>query len=210
MILKEKSRADYNFAILKKQFENFGSEDIINELGQIIGKIFIPFFNPNKKLKIQDLINNKIIVIEDKKSSFYKRQYLKDKTNNIIGKIKKKKSLFPISKIYIENSFGNTDYTAVGDFRHWNYEIINISDDELIARVKKVNGKNSLTRKLHLNSFNYYSIEFVNQTIEKITIIGFVISINTLRYRFHGVSDIAGIERRIARLRPFGPGKSLN
>jgi len=210
MVLKEKSRTDYKFAILKKQFENFGSEDILNEFGQIIGKIIIPFYNPNKNLTIQDLIIDKAILIKGKKSLFYKRQDLRDKTNKIIGKIKKKKSLIPISKIYIKNSYGNIDYTAVGDFRSWNYEIINISDDKLIARVKRMNEKSSITQKLHLNYNNYYFIEFLNQAIENITIIGFVISINNLIYKFHGISDIAGIERRIARLRPFGPGKSLN
>ena len=77
MVFKDNANTDYKFAIIKRKFENFGSEKILNEFGQIIGKIILPFFNPNKNIIIQDSLSKKVILIEERKSLFYKRKVLK-------------------------------------------------------------------------------------------------------------------------------------
>ena len=209
-ILSNKSSDDHHYALLKRQFENFGSEDILNESGQMIAKIRLPFFNPNKNLVLQDVINDKIVLIERRKSFFFRIQEIKDKTNKILCRIRQRKYISLDSKIYIENGNGTKHLTIKGDLHHWNFEIKHISDDESIARVKNLNEENSVAQGLHLDISKYYSIEILKQTMEKILIIGIIISINKLESKFHGVSDTVGIERRIARSRPFGPGNSLN
>ncbi len=209
MALKEKSSGAYNFAIIKKKFDNFGSENILNEFGHILCKVKIPFFNPYKNLQVQDLNNSNIVFIQEKNSMFYKRKILRDRSNKFIAKITKNKILFT-SKMFIKGSNKNTSFKVLGDLKQGTYKIFFASNSEILVKVKMMTIMNNLSKKLQINSANYYSIEFFNQNIEKLTIISYVISINSLVYKLHRISDIAGFERRIARLRPFGPGKTLN
>ncbi len=207
---KESTKENYNYIILKKFFDEFGSQDIINEFNQVIGKINFNLFKLNRNLEIQDLRSNKLITIEIKNTLFSTNLLSKYENGDIFGKIKISKLLLPRSIIYIMNKNGDKQYSAIGDLKRWNYKIMNLSNDEIIAKIRDVNEKNTLIQNLHIVFGKYYCIEFINQTIEKIKIMCFIITLNFLMNKVNKISDIAGIERRIARLRPFGPGKSLN
>jgi len=210
LILKDKVKENYSYVILKKQLEEFGTQDIINEFGQVVGKLKLDFLRLNKILEIPNTQDNKSITIESKKSLFSKIQLLKDKTDSIIGKIIKRRFFSSASKIYLKDKNGKKQYITIGDFDNRNYKIINASDSKLIAKVNSFTEKNPLVQNLHINSRNYYYIEFIKPKNEKFIIIGFIISINNLISKFHWLSDVNGFVRRIIRLRPFGPGRSLN
>lgn len=208
--LSEVSKKNYECVFLKKQFDSFGDEEILNELGQIIGKIEIPFFKLNRNLKIRDLVNNKTIIVERKNNLFFKIRELKNHSGELFAKIRMARIPFFSSKITFADNKGKKQYVATGDFKYWNYKIINTSNNAIIAKIKVPKMKNSLIQKLKLSLSDFYYLKIINKNIEKINIISFAISINNFVHNSQGISDIAGFERRIARLRPFGPGRSLN
>ncbi len=197
-----------NYIFIKKQFKNFGFEEIIDGFGQVIGKVSVSFFTLSKNITVQDLIVKKTMKIESKNSFFYKFLNIKDISGNLVAKIKKKKFSFTHSRLRFEKQIKNTDIVAVGNFKKSDYEILNSSDNQLIAYVKNNCKIKSVRQDLDFSSYN--CLEIINNKIERILLICFIISINNFTSRFYRVSDLTGFERKIARLRPFGPGKSLN
>lgn len=210
LILNDELIDNYSYVILKKQMKEFGSVVILNEFSQVIGKIKTKIFTINRRLEISDVQGNEIIRIKTENNFLSKNQLLKDKSDKIIGKIKKKRFFSSASKVYLKDKNGNKRYITVGDFKNWNYKIYNISDNKLVAKVKIFNEKDLLAQNLHINLKNHYYIEFATSNIEKFVIISFVISINDIISKVHRLSDITGFVRRIAQLRPIGPGKSFN
>lgn len=208
--LKNNLISNYTYAILTKNFREFGSQVIINEFSQVIGIITLNFFSLNKTIEIQDIINNKIIKIEREKKPFYKNQVLRDKTNNEMGIIKKKRFFSLILKINVKDKSRKRKYISVGDFKNYNYKINNVSDNKTVAMVKDFSEKNSIAQNLNINLKNHFYIEFFNSNINKFLIISLVISINKKVSKVNSLSNITGLTRRIARLRPIGPGKSFN
>ncbi|MFX1328203.1 MAG: LURP-one-related family protein [Promethearchaeota archaeon] len=207
---KSKVNTNFTYVILNKQFEDFRNEEIINEFGQIIGKIKTNLFTQNKKLEFQDLKNENFFFLERKNSFLYKSYILKGQAGKIIGTVKKKRFLIKSSRIKLEIDKESKHYTAMGDFKNWNYKIIDTSNNKIAAKVKIYEEELSSIYDLDINSSNCFLLEFINKNIDKFIIASFVISINDLIHYQRNLSDIFGIERRIARLRPFGPGKSLN
>ena len=207
--LNDELKEDYSYVILKKQMEEFGSQDILNEFGQVIGKLTLDFLRLNKILEIPDSRKNKLIKIESSKSFFSKFQLLKDNTNTL-GKIKKRRFLSSNSKIYLKDKNGKKQYITKGDFKTRNYKIFNASNNKLLAKVTSFNDSDLVTRNLHINLENHYFIELFKTKDEKFMIISFVISVNNLISKIHWLSDVSGFMRRFIRLRPFGPGRSLN
>ncbi len=210
LFFKDELKENYSYVILKKQQEEFGSQDILNEFGQVIGKLKLDFLRLNKILEIPNAQDNKIIIIESRKNLFSKNQLLRDKNNIITGKIKKRRFFSSTSKIYLKDKVENKEYLAIGDFINVDYKIIDVSENKLIAKVKSVSKKNLIAQNFDIVLKNHYCIEFVKPKNEKLIIISFAISINNIVSKFHWLSDVSGFVRRIIRLRPFGPGRTLN
>ena len=210
LILKEVSKEIYTYVILKKQMKDFGSQVIINEFGKVIGNIKFNIFNLNIRLELPEILGNNIIRIEGKKSRYSKKRLIKDKSHNIMGEIKKKIFHPSASKIFLKDKNGNKQYICVGDFNKWNYRIYNVSDNKVVAIIKEFNEKDSLAQNLHINLENHFYMEFIKSNIEKSIIISLVITISNTLCKFHKLSDVTGFARRVATLRPFGPGNSYN
>ncbi|MFW9972878.1 MAG: hypothetical protein ACFFDF_22015 [Candidatus Odinarchaeota archaeon] len=199
-----------NLVFLKKKFENFGSEEILNEQGQVIGNIILSFQKLNKNFKIRDLFTNKVIFIEKTYKLFSTICYLKEKNSGIIAIIKKKKLSMHPSKIWFKNSSNINDYYAFGDFKQFNYQIINTINNNIVAKVNEIDKKKIIPKNIEEAPQEYFSIYFIQSDLNNFLIIAFIICINILNKSLLNVSDIMGFERKIARLRPFGPGKNLN
>ena len=195
---------------LKKNFENFGCEVIFNEIGQVIGKIIIPFLNLNKIFKIKDINSKKVIVIEKKNKLLSKICYLKENNEKIIASVRKSRFKTKPSKIWLRHDSKNKKYYAIGDFKQFKYEIINSTDNKIIATVIDTDKKEFLPKNKQKILQNYCCIKLFNLKGVNILIMAFIICINLLNHLSSGISDLAGFERKIARLRPFGPGKNLN
>ncbi|MFX1350562.1 MAG: hypothetical protein ACFE92_17965 [Promethearchaeota archaeon] len=208
--IKDKVSKDFCFAILKKNFEDFGDNEVINEFGQTIVKIKTNFFNQNKVLEFLGMKYKKFILSKKNKRFIPKKYDLKDRLGNIVAFIRKKGIYIKSSTIDFNINKNNKRYSAVGDFRNWSYIIIDTLNDKTIARVKCFKGEISIPNNSYNNKNNFYLLELISKSIEKFIVISFVIAINDLIYYPKKASDISGFERRVARLRPFGPGKSLN
>jgi len=189
--------------VLKKKYENFGSESIRNNEGQTIAKIEFPLYSSSRLVEIHDLIRQSTYFIELYRGFFHKNYNFRD-ASNILAKIKISKPLALANKASLLINKTKQKFLAVGKLKEWAYKIIYKANNQIIGSVidlkrSKLKIFNDKKKEhyycLKLNKFDEYSI----------IILCFVICINNLGHK--GISNIAGFERRIARLRPFGPGE---
>ncbi|MFX1435248.1 MAG: hypothetical protein ACFFB1_15870 [Promethearchaeota archaeon] len=189
--------------VLKKKYQNFGNEAIKNNKGQTIAKVKFPLYSSSHLVEIQDLIKQSTYFIEIQRGFFHKNYKFRD-SSNILAKIKISKILLSANKAYLLINKTKKKFLTVGNFKKWTYNIINKTSNQVIGSVIDL-------KRSALKIFNdkvkerYYCLKLKKYDEYSIIILGFVLCINNLNYK--GISNIAGFERRIARLRPFGPGE---
>jgi len=179
--------------ILKKKYENFGNEGIKNDKGQTIAKVKFPLYSSSHLLEIQDLIKQSTYFIEIYRGLLHKNYHFRDSSSNILAKIKIRRPLLSANKAQLSINKTKKKFLAVGKLKKWTYNIISSTTNQIIGRV------------IDKVKEGYYCLSLKRYNEYAIIILGFVLCINNLKYK--GISNIAGFERRIARLRPFGPGR---
>jgi len=189
---------------LKKKYENFGNEGIKNNKGQTISIIKFPLYTSSHLVEIQDLIEQSTYFLEIYRGFFHKNYNFRDSSSNIIAKIKISKPLLSANKASLFINKTKKRFFTVGKLKKWTYKIINKTNNQVIGSV--IDLKHSELKIFNNNEKEHYYCLKLNKFDEfSIIILGFVICINNLDYK--GISNITGFERRIARLRPFGPGE---
>ena len=197
----EESDKQFHY-ILKKKYENFGNEGIKNNKGQTIAKVKFPLYSSSHLVEIQDLIKQSTYFIEIYRVFFHKNYKFRD-SRNILAKIKISRPLLSANKAHLSINKTKEKFLAVGKLKKWSYNIISNTNNQIIGSVIEL-------KSSALKNFNdkvkerYYCLNLNKYDEYAIIILGFVLCINNLNY--NGISNIAGFERRIARLRPFGPG----
>ncbi|MFW9829026.1 MAG: hypothetical protein ACFFEY_15720 [Candidatus Thorarchaeota archaeon] len=192
----------FDYYILKKQYQSFGYENIINLEGETVAKILFPLYHPNHLVELQEVRSNSVFFIQKNRSLFHKKYVLIKSSNDVHAIIRVRKQPQFKNIASLETIKGLEKYFAVGNLKKWSYHIIDESES-IIAQV--YNLKNSKIIPEHINEVSkHYCIKIASKKMP-IILISFVMTINNLSY--HGIANIAGIERRIARLRPFGPRK---
>ena len=196
--------SNYIHYILRKTYKNFGSEDIKNIKGQILAKIKFPLYSSSSLAEIQDLIRQSTYFIEIYRGFLHKNYNFRDSYSNKLAKIKISKLPFSENKAYLLINKTKKKFLTVGELKKWTYNIISNTHNQIIGSVIEL-------KSSALKNFNdkvkerYYCLKLKKYDEYAIIILGFVLCINNLNY--NGISNIAGFERRIARLRPFGPGE---
>jgi len=197
-------KSDKFHYVLKKKYENFGNECIKNNKGQTIAKVKFPLYTSSHLVEIQDLIKQSTYIIEIHRGFFHKNYNFRDSSSNILAKIKISKPLLSAIKTSLLINKTKKKFFAVGKLKKWTYKIINKTNYQVIGSVIEL-------KRSKLKTFNdnvkehYYCLKLNKYDEYSIIILGFVICINNLNYK--GISNITGFERKIARLRPFGPGE---
>jgi len=198
----EESDKQFHY-ILKKKYKNFGNEEIKNNKGQTIAKIKFTLYSSNHLVEIQDLIKQSTYFIEIYRGFFHKNYHFRDSSSNILAKIKIRRALLSVNKAHLSINKTKKKFLAIGKLKKWTYNIISNTHNQIIGSVFEL-------KSSALKNFNdkvkehYYCLNLKKYDEYSIILLGFVLCINNLKY--NGISNIAGFERRIARLRPFGPG----
>ena len=191
--LNKSSKENKSSIILKKQFDTFGRGQICNKFGQVIATLEIPLFKLDGDLRIHDLLNDKLIIFERKDNLLYKIQEIKDNYGNLLARVRMFRFFLANSKIVLVDNKGRKRFVAIGDFKDSNYKIINIANNEIVAQIMTPNKENLIFKNLKLDFENYYIMNFINNNVDKMRIVSFMISVYYFIFKFRGVSNIAGL-----------------
>lgn len=205
--LNTKQKINSYYYFLKKVHEEFGPEEIKDEDKEIIGIIKYSINNFKKKIiEIQDINGKNLVILKFQKVFFSTVLDLYDDSENLIARIKKEKFSFLNPKIFLENIYGTKKYIALGNLKNWTFKIIDASKNKIVAEVKNNDIKQISSSKKILKIQEYYCLKINNAKSNSLILLSFTIAINNIFHTISGLTNITGIERKVARLRPFGPG----
>ncbi|TXT57298.1 MAG: hypothetical protein BAJALOKI2v1_490023 [Promethearchaeota archaeon] len=169
-----------NYYILKEKYWDFGSGDILDKNGRIIGSMKRKFFSFRRRIELFNPDGTMAATIHEKIISARGAQDLKDPNGNPIARIKKKILSFFHPKFWLEDPEGNRWYEARGEFMGWSFKIVDLTTNKIVAEIEKADR----WRDIFLGGlFDYkdtYALKILDNETDRRILLGFVLSIDNV------------------------------
>lgn len=170
------------YYILKEKYWDWGSGDILDEQGQIIGKMKRKILSIRKKIELRELDGTVSASIHGKLVSARQAQDLKDPEGNLIARIKKKILTFLKPKFFLESPDGTRYYEAVGNFFGFSFKVKDISTGKIIAEIEKADKWRDYFLGGMFDFKDTYALKILDHETDRRILVGFVLSIDNVMH----------------------------
>jgi uncharacterized protein YxjI len=201
-----------DYYIIKERWFDLGYGDILDEKGQLIGKMNRIIFSIRRRVELQELDGTIAATIHSKIVTARGAQDLKDAQGNMIARIKRKILTFFHHTFYLEDPFGNRWYEAEGDFMGWSFKVYEVASRKLIAEIEKADRWRDVFLRGIFDFKDTYALRILDNETDRRILVGFVLSIDNVLHDQGGMGPmvgpglfIAGSYRRARFPGPFGP-----
>lgn len=176
-----------NYYILKEKYWDWGSGDIYDQDGKVIGRMNRKFISLRRKIELLEPDGTVAATIHEKIVSARGAQDLKDPQGNLIARIKKKITSFFRPKFWLEDPHGKRWYEAQGEFMGWSYKIKDLSTGKIVAEVEKADRWRDIFLGGLFDFQDTYALKILDNETDRRILVGFVLSIdNVLHDNRHG------------------------
>jgi uncharacterized protein YxjI len=166
------------YYILKEKYWDWGSGDILDEQGQIIGKMHRKILSIRKRVELKELDGSVAATIHAKLISARGAQDLKDPEGILIARIKKKILTFLKPKFFLEAPDGTRYYEAVGNFFGFSFKVKDISTGKVIAEIEKADRWRDYFLGGMFDFKDTYALRILDNETDRRILVGFVLSID--------------------------------
>jgi uncharacterized protein YxjI len=166
-----------NYYILKEKYWDWGSGDIIDNQGQIIGKMHRKIFSIRKKVELLELDGTVAATIHAKLISARSAQDLKDPEGNLIARIKKKILAFK-PKFFLESPEEERLYEAKGNFMGFSFKVTDLSTNQIVAEIEKAKKWRDIFLSGVFDFKDTYALKILDNKTDRRILLGFVLSID--------------------------------
>ncbi|MBD3216075.1 MAG: zinc-ribbon domain-containing protein [Candidatus Lokiarchaeota archaeon] len=176
-----------NYYVLKEKYWDWGSGDILDENGHIIGRMNRIIFSIRRRIELMENDGSIAATIHEKIVSARGAQDLKDSQGNLIARIKKKITSFFRPKFWLESPDGRRWYEAQGEFMGWSYKIKDLSTGNIVAEIEKADRWRDVFLGGLFDFQDTYALKILDNETDRRILVGFVLSIdNVLHDNRHG------------------------
>ncbi len=195
-----------NYYVIKEKMWDLGYGDILDENGNLIGKMNRKFFSIRRRVEIQELNGEVAATLEEKIVTARNAQDLKDPQGNLIARIKRKILTLFHPKFFLEDPFGNRWYEAEGDFFGWSFRISDCSTGKVIAEIEKIDRWRDVFLGGIFDFKDTYALKILDNETDRRILLGFVLSVDNVMHDNQGgsIGMIGGFGRY--RRPGSGPG----
>ena len=169
-----------NYYILKEKYWDWGSGDILDDKGQIIGKMKRKILSIRKKVELQELDGTVSATIHAKIISARQAQDLKDAEGNLIARIKKKILTLLKPKFFLEAPDGKVWYEAQGNFMGFSFKVKDMSSGKIIAEIEKADRWRDYFLGGAFDFKDTYALRILDNETDRRILLGFVLSIDNV------------------------------
>lgn len=162
--------------VIKEKFWDWGSGDIYDEHGEVIGKMERKVFSLRKQITVTEADGTPIFTISKKLLSFRKSYEIKDYKDSLLGKTGKKLLSFR-PKIWMEDERGRRVLTAEGSYMGWDF-IVRDKLGNTIAEVKKSDAWRDVFLGGAFDFSDTYALKIVDPSFDRRRLLGLVIAID--------------------------------
>jgi len=169
-----------DYYILKEKYWDWGSGDIFDNQGQIIGKMHRKIFSIRKKVELKELDGTVAATIHAKLISARSAQDLKDPEGNLIARIKKKMLTLLKPKFFLEEPDGTRTYEAHGNFMGFSFKVKNLSTGKIVAEIEKAKKWRDVFLGGVFDFKDTYALKILDNETDRRILLGFVLSIDNV------------------------------
>jgi uncharacterized protein YxjI len=194
-----------NYYIIKEKMWDLGFGDIMDDKGQVIGKMHRILFSIRRRVELQELDGTVVATIHSKIVSARGAQDLKDAEGNSVARIKRKILTFFKQKFYLEEPVTKTRwYEAEGDFFGWSFRIYELATGKLVAEIEKSDKWRDIFLGGIFDFSDTYALKIIDNVTDRQILVGFVLSIDNVLHDNAGMGPgvMIGPGRRVPG--PFG------
>ncbi|TFG21736.1 MAG: zinc-ribbon domain-containing protein [Promethearchaeota archaeon] len=170
------------YYVLKEKYWDWGGGDILDDKGQIIGKMKRKILSIRKKIELREIDGTVSAMIHEKIISARGAQTLMDSEGNIIARIKKKILTFLKPKFFLEDPDGNRWYEALGKFMGFSFKIKDLSTGKIIAEIEKADRWRDVFLGGMFDFKDTYALKILDKETDRRILLGFVISIDNVMH----------------------------
>ena len=170
------------YYVLKEKYWDWGSGDILDDKGQIIGKMHRKIFSIRKRIELREIDGTVSATIHEKIITARGAQTLKDSEGNMIARIKKKILTLFKPKFFLEDPDGNRWYEAEGKFMGFSFKVRDLSTGNIIAEIEKADRWRDVFLGGMFDFKDTYALRILDKETDRRILLGFVISIDNVMH----------------------------
>jgi uncharacterized protein YxjI len=169
-----------NYYILKEKYWDWGSGDILDDKGQIIGKMKRKILSIRRSIELRELDGTVAAIIHAKLVSARQAQDLKDPEGNLIARIKKKILTLLKPKFFLEAPDGTVWYEAIGNFMGFSFKVKDLSTGKIVAEIEKADRWRDIFLGGIFDFKDTYALRILDNETDRRILLGFVLSIDNV------------------------------
>lgn len=181
-----------NYYLIKERWFDLGYGDIMDENGQLIGKMNRIVFSIRRRVELQELDGTTVATIHSKIVSARGAQDLKDSQGELIARIKRKILTFFRHVFFLEDPFGNRWYEAEGNFMGWSFKVYEIATHKLVAEIEKADRWRDVFLRGIFDFTDTYALRILDAETDRRILVGFVLSIDNVLHDTGGIGPMIG------------------
>ncbi len=169
------------FYVLKEKYWDFGSGDIMDERGQVIGKMSRKIFSLRAKIELKEVNGQVVASINRKIVAIRPTHDLKDHNENVIGRISK--TLFSIihPQFFLKDLNGNVEFMGQGKFMGFDFMVYRgNSTAQPVAEIHKADRWRDVFVGGLFDFSDTYAVKILDPSVDRRKVIGFVIAIDNV------------------------------
>ena len=171
-----------NYYILKEKYWDWGSGDILDNQGQIIGKMHRKILSIRKKVELMELNGTVSATINAKLISARAAQDIKDGEGNLIARIKKKIMTLLKPKFFLESPEGERLYEAQGNFMGFSFKVKDLTSNQIVAEIEKAKKWRDVFLSGVFDFKDTYALKILDNKTDRRILVGFVLSIDNVMH----------------------------
>jgi uncharacterized protein YxjI len=192
-----------NYYVIKEKMWDLGYGDILDEKGQLIGRMNRQIFSIRRRVELQEVDGTVVATIHSKIVSARGAQDLKTPDGQPIARIKRKILTFFRNVFYLEEPETRTRwYVAEGNFMGWSFKIYETATRKLVAEIEKADRWRDVFLGGLFDYSDTYALKILDNETDRRILVGFVLSIDNVLHDTGGFGP-----GPIMRRGPFRPGR---
>jgi len=170
--------SQHEFYVLHEKYWNWGSGDILDEKGIVIGKMHRVFLSLRARIELKEVDGALSAQIHRKLVAIRSTYDLKDAQDVLIGRLRKAILNIIHPKIWLEDAMGNKILEARGSFMRYDFVVYDMSG-KVIAEINMLNRwKEFFMGGSFLDFSDRYGIRVIDKSVDRRLILGFCIAID--------------------------------
>ena len=167
---------DNSYYLIKEKIWDWGSGDIMNQSGQVVGKMKRVLLSLRADIELREPNDTPIAKVRRKIVALRPQFDVVDMNDNLLGWTKQKILALFKPEIWMENNQGQEIYRAKGNFMRWDFDIK--SGGKKVAEIRKADRWRDVFLDGLFDFSDSYAIHILDPNVDRLALIAFAIAID--------------------------------